>query len=590
MANFSQYYSDYLDNGDFWGKATEFKDKNGNSTSIDNGLVILDSNATSGLGGAASESIGYSLVLSALYNDQVTFDRISSVIQTILEATDQDLMPWNITNDGTTWSVADDNSVNYYSSASDGDINIALGYAYATFAAKVYGWTDNDSLGNSYETLATNYIQAIRTKDFNPNAGDYQKYLLTDGSDQATNGDDSWHPDYSDPRAYQLFKYFDPTGNDFWNNATSNTLIFWQALLNFGDEDPRTQQAPSGQPINTEEEHTNLTSATYSIKAGESYDSYKATTTSGDLYDSDSQRFPLRLLNYIQADDNDNSSEIVGIGSSMLEALGSSFQSQGNQIASSVETAPPWLNDGGYTQNFTASGLYALAANGSTYWENKSDVYASLISKFGEYGTGLNTLTDQTGSGFNDSLTLWSLTTAFPSSSQNQNLLQAYLNEFMTAGDHSTLSTNSLTNNPGEAHTATVSREAAYKTTMKFYKTVDTKGGVKDSVSGLTLYPGDIGYSEAAQTNIGSFGSYLGQNGKTLTIALDSPDERSHLSPIAFVNDPNREEQIYFSFEAANPDLRQHFSITEDRKLLFEDMFNLGDADFNDMEVMFKLA
>ena len=178
MADFSQYFSDYRDNGNFWGEATEFKDKNGNSTSIDNGLVILDSSATSGKGGAASESIGYSLVLSALYDDQVTFDRISSVIQTILESTDQDLMPWNITNDGTTWSVADGDGVNFYSSASDADINIALGYAYATFAAKVYGWTDNDSLGNSYETLASKYIQAIRTTDFNPNAGDYQKYLL----------------------------------------------------------------------------------------------------------------------------------------------------------------------------------------------------------------------------------------------------------------------------------------------------------------------------------------------------------------------------------------------------------------------------
>ena len=588
MADFSQYFSDYRDNGNFWGEATEFKDKNGNSTSIDNGLVILDSSATSGKGGAASESIGYSLVLSALYDDQVTFDRISSVIQTILESTDQDLMPWNITNDGTTWSVADGDGVNFYSSASDADINIALGYAYATFAAKVYGWTDNDSLGNSYETLAAKYIQAIRTTDFNPNAGDYQKYLLTDGSDQAASSSDSWHPDYSDPRAYQLFKYFDSENHDFWNNATSNTLIFWQALLNFGDDDPRTQQAPSsGQKINTQEEHTNLTSATYSITAGENYESYEATAY-GDLYDSDCQRFPLRLLNYIQADDNDNSSEIIGIGSSMLEALGNSYQSQGNQIASNVNTAPPWLNDGGYTQNFTASGLYSLAANGSTSWENKSDVYSSLNNKFGVDGTDLNDLILDTG--FNDSLTLWSLTTATPNSSQNQNPLQDYLNKLMTADDHSTLSTNSLTNNPGEAHTATVSREADYETTMKFYRTVDTKGGVKDSVSGLILYPGDIGYSKVAQTNIESFGSYLGQNGKTLTVELNSPGERSHLSPIAFVNDPNRGEQIYFAFTEANSDLRQHFSITGDRKLLFEDTFNLGDADFNDLEIMFKLA
>jgi len=75
-----------------------------------------------------------------------------------------------------------------------------------------------------------------------------------------------------------------------------------------------------------------------------------------------------------------------------------------------------------------------------------------------------------------------------------------------------------------------------------------------------------------------------------LTVELNSPGERSHLSPIAFVNDPDRGEQIYFSFAAANSDLKQHFSITGDRKLLFEDMFNLGDADFNDMEIMFKLA
>ena len=206
MSNYSSYYNSYKASTSYWKPANNFQSYTSSSTTYpvssggSSGLVILDGSSTAGISGvqAASESIGYSLLLAAQYNDKSTFDRISAFIQTALTASGKTLMPWEVVtpDNGVTWQVPplkynSDGTVNtnYSSSASDGDINIALGYVYAYLAASTYGWLPNDSNGNSYYNLAANYIASIRALDFSAkDSNTYNRYILTDGSDQAVSG------------------------------------------------------------------------------------------------------------------------------------------------------------------------------------------------------------------------------------------------------------------------------------------------------------------------------------------------------------------------------------------------------------------
>ncbi|WP_273436281.1 glycosyl hydrolase family 8, partial [Synechococcus sp. UW140] len=182
MSNYSSYYNAYKASTTYWKPANNFQSYTSSTTTYpvssggSSGLVILDGGSTANLGGvqAASESIGYSLLLAAQYNDKTTFDRISAFIQTAMKASGRTLMPWEVVtqDNGVTWQVppatnpGTPQEVNYSTSASDGDINIALGYVYAYLAASTYGWSPNDSNGNSYYNLAANYIASIRALDF----------------------------------------------------------------------------------------------------------------------------------------------------------------------------------------------------------------------------------------------------------------------------------------------------------------------------------------------------------------------------------------------------------------------------------------
>ena len=55
--------------------------------------------------------------------------------------------------------------------------------------------------------------------------------------------------------------------------------------------------------------------------------------------------------------------------------------------------------------------------------------------------------------------------------------------------------------------------------------------------------------------------------------------------------DENVVKKAYdFAFPAANPDKKEHFKLGTDRTLAFEDMYNLGDGDFNDIKISFSKA
>ena len=617
MSNYSSYYNAYKASTSFWKPANNFQSYTSSSTKYpvssggSSGLVMLDGASTANIAGvqAASESIGYSLLLAAQYNDKTTFDRISAFIQTAMKASGKTLMPWEVVtpDNGVTWQVpppkdpGTDQEVNYSTSASDGDINIALGYVYAYLAASTYGWSPNDSNGNSYYNLAANYIDSIRTLDFKANDPNiYNRYILADGSSQVIyNGGvtGSWHPDYSDPRAYQLFQYFDSENAQFWESAENQALTSWKAIFDFGSADPRTQQSGNSS-INFATQNSNLSNASYGIQAAASYSGYTGSRYS-DKYDADSQRMPIRLLNYVQASENASNTDMSGIASSMLSALGSSFQTGGssgaNQITNSVPISSPYANGGSYTQNYTAAGLLALAAAPATTWANKDAVFSNLDGRFGTTGMGSgasnqiqNNLTGN--SGYNDSITLWALTVAEKGGSNVNTGLQTAVNNLQTSTSTSALATNDLTNYSGNFK-ASVFKSAKYGTDLNFYVTVGDKGGVRDALSGAILLPGDANYTKIAQANIGNLGTFVGEDEKTISILLkDHSAKGLHYAPIATVNDSIYGQQIYFAFAAANPDNKEHFKLGNDRTLAFEDMYNLGDGDFNDIKISFSKA
>ena len=617
MSNYLSYYDAIKASTTLWKPANNFQSYTSSSTKYpvssggSSGLVMLDGASTANIAGvqAASESIGYSLLLAAQYNDKTTFDRISAFIQTAMKASGRTLMPWEVVtpDSGVTWQVpppgydSNGNPVNYSSSAADGDINIALGYVYAYLAADTYGWSPNDSNGNSYYNLAANYIASIRTLDFNakdPNT--YNRYILAGGSDQAQyDGGITkiWHPDYSDPRAYQLFQYFDSGNAQFWESAENQTLTSWKAIFDFGSADPRTQQSGTGS-VNFATQNSNLSNAEYGIQAAASYSGYTGSRYY-DKYDSDSQRMPIRLLNYVQASENASNTDMSGIASSMLSALGTSFQTGGisgaNQITNSVPISSPYANAGNYTQNYTAAGLLALAAAPATTWANKDAVFSNLDGRFGSTGMGSGTSSqipnNLTGdSGYNDALTLWALTVAAKGGTNVDNPLQAAIDNLQTSTSTSALATNDLTNYSGNFK-ASVFKSAKYGTDLNFYVTVGDKGGVRDAVSGAILLPGDANYTKIAQANIGNLGTFVGEDEKTISILLkDHSAKGLHYAPIATVNDSIYGQQIYFAFAAANPDKKEHFKLGNDRTLAFEDMYNLGDGDFNDIKISFSKA
>ena len=619
MSNYLSYYNAIKASTTLWKPANNFQSYPSSSTKYpvssggSSGLVMLDGASTANIGGveAVSEAIGYSLLLAAQYNDKTTFDRISAFIQTAMKASGRTLMPWEVVtqDNGVTWQVPPQaNNINYSSSAADGDINIALGYVYAYLAADTYGWSPNDSNGNSYYNLAANYIDSIRALDFSakdPNI--YNRYILTDGSDQAMSGLDSWTPDYSDPRAYQLFQYFDSENATFWENAEAQTLTSWKAIFDFGSSDPRTQQSPattSATTINPATQNSNLSNDTYTnIEAASTYSDYTLTRTY-NLYNPNAQRMPIRLLNYVQASENASNTDMRGIASSMLSALGTSFQygdgsgteNGKNQITNNVPISPsPYANGGYNTQNYTAAGLMALAASPATTWANKDAVFSNLDSRFGTTGTGSgassqipNNLTGD--SGYNDSVTLWALTVADKGGTNVDNPLQATIDKLQTPTSSSALATNDLTNFSGNFK-ASVFKSAKYGTDLNFYVTLGDKGGVRDAVSGAILLPGDANYTKIAQANIANLGTFVGEDEKTISILLkDHSAKGLHYAPIATVNDSIYGQQIYFAFAAANPDKKEHFKLGNDRTLAFEDMYNLGDGDFNDIKISFSKA
>ena len=396
---------------------------------VHDGLAIWNTSGTFGAG-VVSESMGYAMILAALYDDKPTFDRLSATVQAGIAYSQKNgnvtgLFPWYWTQKGsaTAFSYADINS------ASDADIDIALAYVYADSAVKVYGWSNSSP---TYETTAANYIAAIRNHDFSTTDTDANNHVLADGYMQAksTFSSQNWHPDYSDIRAYQLFQSYDNTPL-FWKTAITIAMGCWKAVFNFGTDDKRTAEDANTGPIHPAISWVKLSNATYqSLQASDDYQKVMANRggTDPQLYTSDSQRLPIRLLNYINAKINSGDADMFGVANANLTALGTSYTNANHMYLVDKENIKsPWSqnpNSSGWIQNFTAAGLFAYASNTALTYNNRQSVSDSLNVKFGSDGINGVISSDLTNQdGFNASLTLWGLTV----SKAGETPLQSYI-------------------------------------------------------------------------------------------------------------------------------------------------------------------
>ena len=95
-ATLSKYYPVYSGNvtapgylkAPFWRMVTAM-----GNVALTNGLAIWNTTGTYGPG-VVSESMGYAMILAALYDDKATFDRLSATVQAGIKSGVTGLFPW----------------------------------------------------------------------------------------------------------------------------------------------------------------------------------------------------------------------------------------------------------------------------------------------------------------------------------------------------------------------------------------------------------------------------------------------------------------------------------------------------------------
>jgi hypothetical protein len=324
--------------------------------------------------------------------------------------------------------MIDNSGMNGYNSASDGDINIALAYIYADQASSIYGWSSYpEGSSSTYAVLAAAYIKNIRLHDFvtSSSASIANQHIITDGASQAAQGNIyNWHPDYSDIRAYQLFQLYD-TNTSFWNDAITYTRASYKALFCYGTNDTRvtynsTSPPTGGTDIGASRNNMYLGNPTFGASTGNSslifssnYASVQASRWQ-TVYDADSCRMPIRLMNYLKSLQNINDEDIMGIANSALTALGSTYTANSyNSLTYAVNIWTNWTQQSpGSVQDFIACGLLDYAGNTNFSYSNRANVFSRLSATFGTNpttGCASSDFSSANNVGFNPSITLWAL-------------------------------------------------------------------------------------------------------------------------------------------------------------------------------------
>lgn len=135
----------------------------------------------------------------------------------------------------------------------------------------------------------------------------------------------------------------------------------------------------------------------------------------------------------------------------------------------------------------------------------------------------------------------------------------------------------------------TVYRAAALDSTVGLYATDFIDGGIRDTLTGNILRPGDAGYREAALANQLAV-ELTGENGRTKTFSAELT-AGGFLATflVAGGSDPLTGE-VFFSHAGANANNNDHAKLLGDNTFGFEDLSGLGDRDFNDMVIEFSIA
>jgi Putative Ig domain/Domain of unknown function (DUF4114)/Lipase (class 3) len=132
----------------------------------------------------------------------------------------------------------------------------------------------------------------------------------------------------------------------------------------------------------------------------------------------------------------------------------------------------------------------------------------------------------------------------------------------------------------------TIKREAKYNDTVSFYK-IDDAVGTVTSLSGVKFRPQDSGYIQAVLSNAIAGLNLVTQNGQMTTIER-TMQGGSLYAPVLMSNVTSTNptgEHIFTPFSLDNTDRTDHVRLLGNNTFGFEDMFNGGDKDFNDVIV-----
>ena len=138
---------------------------------------------------------------------------------------------------------------------------------------------------------------------------------------------------------------------------------------------------------------------------------------------------------------------------------------------------------------------------------------------------------------------------------------------------------------------------SASENDLSFYQLADTSGSIIDPVTGERLKPGNANYlstalelskqfdASDANSDDDDLADRLSADNAQIgnfSFKLNSVNETALFAPIVTTSDGN----IWTTFSSANLDGKNHFQSVGGLSFQLEDQFDLGDADYNDLQVI----
>ncbi len=135
-----------------------------------------------------------------------------------------------------------------------------------------------------------------------------------------------------------------------------------------------------------------------------------------------------------------------------------------------------------------------------------------------------------------------------------------------------------------------LSRSAAFASTLQFYAVLDAGGSVRDPISGQLLQPSDARYQQAALSAanlLTAAGSSLSAADGDVTSFSFQTQGGQLFAPVLTVQDTGLQ---IFSYAAANADRVSHFNGIGANAYGIEDLAGGGDRDYDDLILRFSIS